>query len=942
MRAVWRVARRELSAASADGRTLWTGALLLAVLALALTAGLSAARLEGAAVQRGQAGERARWVGQGSKDPHSAAHYGVYAFAPASPLAAFDPGVRPYSGRSVFLEAHHWNQPPTPETSSLLRLGQLGAAWALQLLLPLWLILLGFGALAGEREAGRLRFQLALGVEGRSLVLGKALAVALVAGAVALPVCVLGGLTLALASAGGLSWGRVGLLALAYGAYALIALAGTLAVSGRARRARTACALLLALWGADAVLLPRLASEASELWAPTPSGTELSTSLRERMERAFGPEGSFRRRWADQRRRLAAAYGVAPERLGREAAGLRLQLAEEVSGEIFAELYGELFLDYARQERLLQRAAWLSPGLALRQLSAALTGSDRAEHERFLVAAEAYRRELVGTLNRNLGRSGGSADHTLWERIPPFAYEPAPLRGALAGVGEAAWALLAWVGLALLAGALALRRLPDEERPPRPSPLRAGVRHEQRRLRRSPGARLALGAFLVAGGLAWAQGARREEQAHADYARLEASERARVAALESRVWAFQDGELREPGLEPLHPAVLGDGSGRPTIQPLPAPLLRLAQPDPAAPRSYRISTDRFAALEVARDLQNPSLRASGVFDLAFLFAFLQPLLVLVLCYDLIAGEREGGQWALVRAQPVSLRALLGQRLLVRGAWSLAPSLALLFLVALSSPHPSGAGWARLALWVVAIALHTCLWLLAAAWLGLRARTPAQSATALAGLWALLAVIAPAALSAGLGLALPETPQAAEVDARRAARAEADRTSARELSRYFADHPELANEGDRRGASLRFAIQRGVVRERVAGILAESEAAARARRAARDRLQRWLRRLSPTLACHELLVDAAGAGSPRARRFEAQARRFHGEWRELFLARIRRDELLEDLDAVPVFRYVEEPLDELLARTAPDLGLLLLAALALGGALWRRSGRAAST
>ena len=48
--------------------------------------------------------------GQPKKNPHSAAHYGVYAFKPKSPLALVDTGIDPYMGVAVWLEAHKQNE----------------------------------------------------------------------------------------------------------------------------------------------------------------------------------------------------------------------------------------------------------------------------------------------------------------------------------------------------------------------------------------------------------------------------------------------------------------------------------------------------------------------------------------------------------------------------------------------------------------------------------------------------------------------------------------------------------------------------------------------------------------------------------------------------------------------------------------------------------------
>lgn len=54
--------------------------------------------------------EQQRWLGQGRTNPHSVAHYDVFAFKPVSALAAVDPGGERYVGSSRWLEAHKQNE----------------------------------------------------------------------------------------------------------------------------------------------------------------------------------------------------------------------------------------------------------------------------------------------------------------------------------------------------------------------------------------------------------------------------------------------------------------------------------------------------------------------------------------------------------------------------------------------------------------------------------------------------------------------------------------------------------------------------------------------------------------------------------------------------------------------------------------------------------------
>ena len=51
-----------------------------------------------------------QFASQGEKNPHAAAHYGIYAFKSVRPLSFFDTGISSYTGVSVWLEAHKQNE----------------------------------------------------------------------------------------------------------------------------------------------------------------------------------------------------------------------------------------------------------------------------------------------------------------------------------------------------------------------------------------------------------------------------------------------------------------------------------------------------------------------------------------------------------------------------------------------------------------------------------------------------------------------------------------------------------------------------------------------------------------------------------------------------------------------------------------------------------------
>ncbi len=148
------IIRKEFVDAWRDGR-FRVGAVLVFVL-LVVAGLLARQQVERARSEREAATalERKNWLEQGDKNSHSAGHYGVNVFKPTSALAVFDRGIEPFVGTTVFLEAHRQNQTgflPAQDATAMRRFGELSAALALQMLVPLLIILLAFGSLAGER-----------------------------------------------------------------------------------------------------------------------------------------------------------------------------------------------------------------------------------------------------------------------------------------------------------------------------------------------------------------------------------------------------------------------------------------------------------------------------------------------------------------------------------------------------------------------------------------------------------------------------------------------------------------------------------------------------------------------------------------------------------------------------------------------------------------------
>ena len=462
------IARKEFLDAWRDGRFRWAAAIMVALLGVALL--LAWQQVGRVRAERTAAAtlERENWLNQGEKNSHSAGHFGVYVFKPLPPLAVFDRGLEPFVGTTVFLEAHRQNQAaflPAQDATAMRRFGELTAATGLQLLAPLLIVLLTFGALAGERERGTLRQVLSLGVRPRDLVLGKALGLGVALAVLLLPVAVFGAVALAKLPGGDAAggWIRLAWLGGAYALYLAAILAGCLAVSAVASTARAALATLLVCWAANAVLAPRLASDLAQRVLPTPKLVEFETAMNKAVQEGLDGHNPRNDRLQAFARDTLKKHGKTRiEELPFNFNGLVMLESERMANEVYDHHFGKLWDRLEAQDRTVTWTGLVAPLLGLRSASMALAGTDFTHHRHFSVAAEQHRRDFVRVLNEDMmnnttgGHHGGTAGRALWEKLPAFRYDPPPpalaLRAATPGlIVLALWAAVAWIALLRIA-----------------------------------------------------------------------------------------------------------------------------------------------------------------------------------------------------------------------------------------------------------------------------------------------------------------------------------------------------------------------------------------------------------------------------------------------------------------------------------------------------------
>lgn len=403
---LWGVAATQLRLMWRERRLLW---LALAVLLLAGTSvATSTARLSAQSQERRvvAAREATLWNGQGTIDPHNAAHVGRAIPAPVRPLAAFDPGVSDFVGASVFIEGHAQNPArhrPIDAGAALSRFGGFSAAWALQVIAPLLVILAGFSTLSGEVARERLRQELGTGASTLALVGGRLIALAMAAGWLVLAMVGVSLPAILVQDAGLAEMAGLAAVGAAYALYLFVFCSLTVAVSGLFASARMSLVVLLGFWVLATLLAPRIGAAMAETLEPTASAPAFRAAVTEEAQNGVSGHDPADQRLDGLKAELLARYNVDDVAdLPIDFRGVALEFAERNSTETYNRHFERVYATYHRQENLQRACAILSPAIALQAWSRAFARTDFAAHLGYLRGVEDYRYRLIQTLNHEV------------------------------------------------------------------------------------------------------------------------------------------------------------------------------------------------------------------------------------------------------------------------------------------------------------------------------------------------------------------------------------------------------------------------------------------------------------------------------------------------------------------------------------------------------------
>ena len=373
---------------------------------------------------------RKQWESLEAMNPHSAAHYGSYAFKPMNVLNSMDNGINDLTGNVIKLEGHVQNEIVYSEASqglSISKFGKLKSSLILQYVIPLFLIFLAYGSLSSEKETQRIKLLLFQGVSLKKLTYAKSLSIWMYGFLLLM-------ITVALQSLINTNdsevFNRVTTLVISYGFYYYIISLLATYFSAILKNNTSALSSILAIWIIWTIFLPKIWGNTVEKIYPLPSRQSFQSVMKEDRSKGIDGHNPRDKRREDLKEKILAEYGVdSLKNLPINFDGIVMQKDEEYGDKVWDKHFGSNYNILSKQKFLYQLSGFLNPFASLQGASMGFCGTDMIHHLDFLRKSEDYRRHLIKTLNdahayggSKTGDWGWTVDNDFFKSVEGFTY----------------------------------------------------------------------------------------------------------------------------------------------------------------------------------------------------------------------------------------------------------------------------------------------------------------------------------------------------------------------------------------------------------------------------------------------------------------------------------------------------------------------------------------
>ncbi len=437
MNEVLLIAKKEIQIALRKRLIVALAVVIVGLLGVALYTGYVAYKQQKNIIEHAQKENRTKWLEQGDKHPHIAAHYGTFVFKPKTILSLFDFGLDTYTGTSIYLEAHYQHEfmfRPAQSHSSVIRFGELSVAMVFQILIPLLIIFLAFTAFTEERENETLRLLLSQGVLYGTIVKGKLVAYSIILFVIVAPFFVIYFmLSMVITNSGSITdiGLRIGFLIVMYMLYLLIFMTFSVWVSMRSSSSKNALLTLLTCWILFTIIIPKTTANLGESLYPLPSMKMYKEAIQKDVRLGVDGKTTKKDRQEQLKNEYLKRYKVdSLHKLPLNFEGIRMQSGEEYGDRIYDIHWERLIRIFDNQNRVSSLSSIVNPYLAIRNISMGLAATDLNTSIHFQKITENYRRALIRKMNLDMAKNSKygefyeyKADKNLWKTVEDFQYK---------------------------------------------------------------------------------------------------------------------------------------------------------------------------------------------------------------------------------------------------------------------------------------------------------------------------------------------------------------------------------------------------------------------------------------------------------------------------------------------------------------------------------------
>ena len=301
------------------------------------------------------------------------------------------------------------------------------------------------------------------------------------------------------------------------------------------------------------------------------------------------------------------------------------------------------------------------------------------------------------------------------------------------------------------------------------------------------------------------------------------------------------------------------------------------------------------------EMVNPVQLLFGNFDLAFVFIYILPLLIIAFTYNILSKEKELGTLRLLSSQPISIISWLFQKILIRFIiFNFITILALITVI--FSFYFNQIGLKGTFQVIGLILAYNLFWFVLSYFINITINNSSKNIFSLVGIWLLLVLIVPAGINQISNSIYSPPSRLKMVNDIRSIKKENEKKQNEIMDEYLRNHPEFAEESgqEKFGFWHRYFASEKMMEQKIKPLIAEFDIQLKKQ----QELIRVFEFISPVTIMQQSMNRIAGTSELHYNDFKKQVFEFSNEWRNYLVPMLFKKEKFttKNYETLPIFSY----------------------------------------